>query len=81
MDMLGAIAGDIIGSAHEAAGTKTTEFPLFDEYARFTDDSRCRSRHFDPVWQSPLRLTHSATTGPQPLCGLGWAPGAGSATL
>ncbi len=37
--MLGAIAGDIIGSAHEAAGTKTTEFPLFDEYARFTDDT------------------------------------------
>jgi ADP-ribosylglycohydrolase len=37
--MLGAIAGDIIGSAHEAAGTKTTAFPLFDEYARFTDDT------------------------------------------
>ena len=37
--MLGAIAGDIIGSAHEAAGTKTTEFLLFDEYARFTDDT------------------------------------------
>ncbi len=37
--MLGAIAGDIIGSVHEWAGTKTKEFPLFDERARFTDDS------------------------------------------
>jgi ADP-ribosylglycohydrolase len=37
--MLGAIAGDIIGSVHEAAGTKTKAFPLFDEYARFTDDT------------------------------------------
>ncbi|MGN6546806.1 MAG: ADP-ribosylglycohydrolase family protein [Aureliella sp.] len=37
--MLGAIAGDIIGSVHEAAGTKTKDFPLFDEYCRFTDDT------------------------------------------
>jgi ADP-ribosylglycohydrolase len=37
--MLGAIAGDIIGSVHEAAGTKTTEFPLFVEESRFTDDT------------------------------------------
>jgi ADP-ribosylglycohydrolase len=38
-NMIGAIAGDIIGSAHEAAGTKTKHFELFDEYARFTDDT------------------------------------------
>jgi ADP-ribosylglycohydrolase len=37
--MIGAIAGDIIGSVHEGAGTKTKDFPLFDEYCRFTDDS------------------------------------------
>jgi len=37
--MLGAIAGDIIGSVHEFAGSKSKEFPLFDEYCRFTDDS------------------------------------------
>jgi ADP-ribosylglycohydrolase len=37
--MIGAIAGDIIGSVHEGAGTKTKEFPLFDEYSRFTDDT------------------------------------------
>jgi hypothetical protein len=27
--MLGAIAGDIIGSVHEFGATKTTDFPLF----------------------------------------------------
>ena len=27
--MIGAIAGDIIGSVHEGAGTKTKRFPLF----------------------------------------------------
>lgn len=37
--MIGAIAGDIIGSVHEGVGTKTKEFPLFDEYCRFTDDT------------------------------------------
>lgn len=37
--MLGAIAGDIIGSSHEAAGTKTKDFPFFDEYVGFTDDT------------------------------------------
>jgi ADP-ribosylglycohydrolase len=37
--MLGAIAGDIIGSVHEGAGTKTKDFPLFVEDSRFTDDT------------------------------------------
>lgn len=37
--MIGAIAGDIIGSVHEGAGTKTKDFPLFHEYCRFTDDT------------------------------------------
>jgi ADP-ribosylglycohydrolase len=36
---LGAIAGDVIGSVHEHAGTKTTDFPLFTPASRFTDDS------------------------------------------
>ena len=36
---LGAIAGDVIGSVHEHAGTKTTEFELFTRASRFTDDS------------------------------------------
>lgn len=36
--MIGTIAGDIIGSVHERAGTKTKDFPLFDDECRFTDD-------------------------------------------
>ncbi len=37
--MLGAIAGDIIGSVYEGRNIKTTEFPLFSKYCRFTDDT------------------------------------------
>jgi len=37
--MLGAIAGDVIGSVHEFSATKTTDFELFAEKSTFTDDS------------------------------------------
>jgi ADP-ribosylglycohydrolase len=37
--MIGAIAGDIIGSVYEHRPIKTKEFPLFDPRCRFTDDS------------------------------------------
>ncbi len=37
--MLGAIAGDVIGSAYEAGGYKNYDFVLFSEYSRFTDDT------------------------------------------
>lgn len=37
--MLGAIAGDIIGSIHEGAGTKTKSFPLWQAANTFTDDT------------------------------------------
>ncbi len=39
--MLGAIAGDIIGSPYEGRGRqiKRTDFPLFEEYSRYTDDT------------------------------------------
>ncbi|MEM5787348.1 MAG: ADP-ribosylglycohydrolase family protein [Syntrophobacteraceae bacterium] len=37
--MLGAIAGDIIGSVYEWNPIKTTSFPLFQSRSRFTDDS------------------------------------------
>jgi ADP-ribosylglycohydrolase len=37
--MLGAIAGDIIGSVYEARPIKTTIFPLFHPLCRFTDDT------------------------------------------
>jgi ADP-ribosyl-[dinitrogen reductase] hydrolase len=37
--LLGAIAGDVIGSVYEFAGQKEYDFPLFAEGSRFTDDS------------------------------------------
>ena len=37
--MKGAILGDIIGSVHERAGTKSTDFALFGDDASFTDDT------------------------------------------
>lgn len=37
--MLGAIAGDIIGSVYERENLKTKQFPLFRPESRFTDDT------------------------------------------
>lgn len=37
--MIGAVAGDIIGSVYEHSNTNKKEFPLFVEESRFTDDT------------------------------------------
>ena len=37
--MLGALVGDIIGSMYEFHNTKRTDFELFTEWTKFTDDS------------------------------------------
>jgi ADP-ribosylglycohydrolase len=37
--MLGAIAGDVIGSVHEHTRTKTKDFPLLTPESKFTDDT------------------------------------------
>ena len=37
--MLGALVGDIIGSVYEFCNVKSTEFELFSDNSRFTDDS------------------------------------------
>lgn len=37
--MLGAIAGDVIGSVFESTPTKSKDFPLFSRSSTFTDDS------------------------------------------
>ncbi|MBS0266355.1 MAG: ADP-ribosylglycohydrolase family protein [Planctomycetes bacterium] len=37
--MLGAIAGDVIGSIYEQAAFKSKRFPLFTDRSRFTDDT------------------------------------------
>lgn len=39
LKMLGAVAGDIIGSVYEFRNTKSTEFDLFKSRSSFTDDS------------------------------------------
>lgn len=39
MLLLGAIAGDVIGSVYEKHNVRTTEFPLFSHKSHFTDDS------------------------------------------
>jgi ADP-ribosylglycohydrolase len=39
--MLGAIAGDVIGSIYEARPIKSRDFPLFGPGCRFTDDTVC----------------------------------------
>lgn len=37
--MLGSLTGDIVGSIYEWNNIKTTDFPLFQDHCRFTDDS------------------------------------------
>ena len=37
--MIGATAGDIIGSAYEFYSVKSTDFKLFTPASRFTDDT------------------------------------------
>jgi len=37
--MLGAVAGDMIGSVYEFDPTKRTDFPLFSKHSSFTDDT------------------------------------------
>ena len=39
MLMIGAVAGDIIGSVYEWRPTTRTDFPLFDQQCQFTDDT------------------------------------------
>lgn len=49
--MLGAIAGDVIGSIYEAAPIKTRDFPLFGAGATFTDDTVCTVAIADALLQ------------------------------
>lgn len=41
LPLMGAICGDIIGSAYERYHTKRYNFQLFSKYSRFTDDTVC----------------------------------------
>lgn len=39
--MLGAIIGDMVGSPYEFKNIKSTDFPLFSDKSKFTDDTVC----------------------------------------
>jgi ADP-ribosylglycohydrolase len=47
--MLGAIAGDIVGSAYERRPLKSESFPLFSSSSRFTDDSVLTVAQMDQI--------------------------------
>jgi ADP-ribosylglycohydrolase len=50
--MIGAIAGDIMGSVYEFRPIKTKDFPLFSPFCDFTDDTDIRSSYsFDESCQ------------------------------
>ena len=56
--MIGAIAGDVIGSIFERCSIKSTQFPLFSSYSRFTDDTVLTVAIADSI----LRKTDYATS-------------------
>lgn len=47
--MLGAMAGDIIGSVYEFNNIKTEDFPLFKKSSTFTDDSVLTAAVYDSI--------------------------------
>ncbi len=54
--MIGAIAGDIIGSVYERNNIKTKDFPLFAHNAHFTDDTVLTVALADSVFVSWKKL-------------------------
>lgn len=72
LTLMGAICGDIIGSAYEGRHTKQYDFPLFSRYSRFTDDTVCsvaiadaltRGKSFQGALQHWGRVYHHAGYG------------------
>ena len=71
--MLGAIAGDIIGSIYEWHNIKTMEFPLFSPRSRFTDDTVLtvavadailnRKDYARTIWEYGRRYPHAGYGG------------------
>lgn len=56
--MIGAIAGDIIGSIYEAVPIKTKDFPLFGAGVTFTDDTVCTVAIADALLSGGDRARH-----------------------
>jgi ADP-ribosylglycohydrolase len=71
--MIGAIAGDIVGSVYEARPIKSKTFPLFDSRCTFTDDSVLTvavaqailsgRAYRDTVWEIGRRYPHAGYGG------------------
>jgi ADP-ribosylglycohydrolase len=71
--MIGAIAGDIIGSVYEARPIKRKDFPLFDSHCTFTDDSvltvavawaiLSKTSYRDAVWEIGRRYPYAGYGG------------------
>lgn len=55
---LGAFVGDIVGSIYERHNTKRTDFPLFSDGSRFTDDSVMTVAVADWLLDSPRRTQY-----------------------
>jgi ADP-ribosylglycohydrolase len=70
--MLGAIAGDVIGSIYEHRPIKTKEFPLFQDPSRFTDDTVLTVAIADAILESrSYRETLKIYTRKYPNAGYG----------
>lgn len=70
--MLGAIAGDIIGSVYEWNRIKTTDFPLFSEGCSFTDDTVLTVAVADAILQhTPYEISLKEYAREYPTSGYG----------
>ena len=71
-EMIGAIAGDIIGSIHEHRPIKTKDFPLFHGGSRFTDDTVLTAAIADAIMNGrPYGESLRDIGGRYPLAGYG----------
>ncbi len=70
--MIGAIAGDIIGSIYEGRGIKTKDFPLFNPRCRFTDDTVLTAAVADAILKDGDYVSSLKDIGRRyPDCGYG----------
>jgi ADP-ribosylglycohydrolase len=70
--LLGAIAGDVIGSSYESLGEKKFEFPLFTEWSKFTDDTVMTCAIADAVLLGELYADAMRSWGKRyPMAGYG----------
>jgi len=61
--MIGAIAGDIIGSVYEHRPIKSKDFPLFHARCTFTDDTVLTVAIADAILSGPPHVDSARRTG------------------